>query len=419
MKESKSEENVLKEKAKKILEEKRDIIQKFMEDRILGIEESLPNNKNGTYTDKPIIYIINPKENKYNLYIKIFNFPALLRKENGLFTLVHKIIIIFKYFSDKMKTISKDEYERNFSIFFKSILNCDFNKFNELIGTNIQKNELNILKQGLESIQRLFGIEVIKNYFSCSFGLGAITSLIGFGGIYLISNLLSLSLIGLGAGIAIGIIFYFSLTKINDIKKGKIWNNKNILEKFFSEIKDFEYNKFKCCNIFVIAIDKNGNQINDICLFPDIMGNLNSYGFPTIGGDDNGETNIKYYENLIKGIEYYTEYYKMKLKSQNLSSFNNDMLKDLKKDIDILISSDEEKVKKLINEKINLVLKIKYPQINYNSCYQSQNSYNFSKNINTDSMENFFPSINTNETVGLQSERSKIKNEEKLLDLCP
>ena len=41
-----------------------------------------------------------------------------------------------------MKNINKDEYERKFSIFFKSILNCDVNKFNELIGFNIQEKEL-------------------------------------------------------------------------------------------------------------------------------------------------------------------------------------------------------------------------------------------------------------------------------------
>ena len=98
--------NTLKTKANEVLDENRDKIKEFIEKRYISVQESVPNNEEGAYKDKPIIYKIYPNDNKYRLNIDIFNFPALLRKENGFFTIVNKISIIFKYFSDKMKNIS-------------------------------------------------------------------------------------------------------------------------------------------------------------------------------------------------------------------------------------------------------------------------------------------------------------------------
>ena len=109
-------ENDFKNKVKKILDDKSDDIKQFIEKRYEKMKESEPNNEKGTLKDKPIIYKINPNK---HLFIEIFNFPALLREENGLFTIVNRIYIIFKYFSDKMKNKSKDEYEKNFQIFLK------------------------------------------------------------------------------------------------------------------------------------------------------------------------------------------------------------------------------------------------------------------------------------------------------------
>ena len=83
----------LRRKAQEVLDENRDKIKEFMEKRYKSVEESVPNNEEGAYKDKPIIYKIYPNDNKYQLNFDIFNFPALLRKENGLFTIVNKISI--------------------------------------------------------------------------------------------------------------------------------------------------------------------------------------------------------------------------------------------------------------------------------------------------------------------------------------
>ena len=162
-KQNAKENDNLKKKVEEILDEKINIINEFINKRSAFEDISDAINEKGTNKDKPIIYKIYPNENKYKLEIEIFNYPALLRKENGLITLFNKIKIIFKYFSDKMKNINDYEYESNFSIFFKSILNCDVKKFNELIGFNIQEKELTILKQGLEKIIRYFGIVNTEN----------------------------------------------------------------------------------------------------------------------------------------------------------------------------------------------------------------------------------------------------------------
>ena len=226
--------NTLRRKAEDVLYENRAKIEEFIEKHYNSVEESVPNNEKAAYRDKPIIYKIYPNENRYRLNIDIFNFPALLRKENGFFTIVNKISIIFKYFSDKMKNISKDEYERNFPIFFKSILNCDVNKFNELIGTNVKKEELNNLKQGLEKIIRYFGIENTEKTLNIiySIGIGFIPTLTAIP-ISFIASILSSACIGLGIGIAFGFVSFYLLTKFNNGQKEMFENNKIILDSNF------------------------------------------------------------------------------------------------------------------------------------------------------------------------------------------
>ena len=395
--------NTLKTKANEVLDENRDKIKEFIEKRYISVQESVPNNEEGAYKDKPIIYKIYPNDNKYRLNIDIFNFPALLRKENGFFTIVNKISIIFKYFSDKMKNISKDEYERNFPIFFKSILNCDVNKFNELIGTKVQEEELNNLKQGLEKIIRYFGIENTEKTLNIlnSLGIGIFSTLTAIP-ISFIASILSSACIGLGIGIAIGFVSFYLFTKFNDGQKKMFENNKIILENFFEEIKTFNFDTFNNCNIFVIAIDKNGNQIKDICLFPGIMGNLNPFDFPTIGGSDNGESNLKYYEDLLKGTQYFIENYQKKLGSKE--TFTNDMMNDLKRDINLLISEDENTIKEKIQKKLKEVFiaeSLKNNHCNTNQSQISDNSNNRFRSCRTQpnsemDLENFFPKVNPN-----------------------
>ena len=187
----------------------------------------------------------------------------------------------------------------------------------------------------MEKLIRYFGIVNTEKYFNicCSAGAGAAAALVGFIATYFEASLPLEIGIGIGAsigiGIAIGFISYFIFKKFNDDERKMFENNKIIIEEFFNKIINFKYNDFKMTNIFVIAIDKNENQINNICLFPAHKGILNSYYFPTIGGNDNGESNSKYYEILLKGIKCYIKHYEEKLKYEKL---DDDMINDIKKE---------------------------------------------------------------------------------------
>ena len=61
------------------------------------VRYSYPNDKQLSNPDKPIIkkYFLNDD----NIIIEIFNYPALLRINNGFFNLINKCSIIFNFFS--------------------------------------------------------------------------------------------------------------------------------------------------------------------------------------------------------------------------------------------------------------------------------------------------------------------------------
>lgn len=378
--------DLLNTRALEVIKEKKNEIKTFMVERSKIMKVSNPNDQTGTCEDKPLIYKISPNKNKYNLEIEIFNFPAILRKENGIFNIFNKLLIIFKYFSNKMKNKSKDEYERNFSIFFNSILDCDVKVFNELIEINIQKNGLYSLKQGLEKIIRYFGIKNVERYFNiyCSFGAGAAATLVGCIPALTISVIFSAPVIGIGVGVAIGLISYLIFKKFKEDKLFEI--NKANLEYFFDKIICLKKSDFMNCNIFVIAREKNNqNQIN-ISLFPHIIDGLDPLDFPKIGANDIGDSNSKYYENLIGGIENYIKIYDDKFLGEKLG---NDMANNIINDIQNLICVNEcelideirKKYEDCENQKINnnLAQSNNYEYSNNNN-YNNYNQYNYNNN---------------------------------------
>ena len=60
------------------------------------VRYSYPNDKQLSNPDKPIIkkYFLNDD----NIIIEIFNYPTLLRINNGFFNLINKCSIIFNFF---------------------------------------------------------------------------------------------------------------------------------------------------------------------------------------------------------------------------------------------------------------------------------------------------------------------------------
>ena len=209
--------------------------------------------------------------------------------------------------------------------------------------------------------------------------------MVGFIASYFNASLLCASGVGIGIGIAIGLISYFIFKKFNDDEKKIFENNKIIIEEFFDKIINFNYYEFKKTNIFVIAIEKNNNKINNICLFPESINILNSYYFPTIGGNDNGESNSKYYEILLKGIECYIEHYKEKLKYEK---FDNDMINDIKNEIKNLIKLDENIILREIEKKYSQkIISIKDENISQSQNYENNFCCSNQFNINTNEIK--------------------------------
>ena len=92
----------------------------------------------------------------------------------------------------------------------------------------------------------------------------------------------------------------------------------------------------------------------------------------------------------------------------------------MERDINTLITSDENTIIKQIREKAKKVYEKKCPEYNYNYNYNTNTINNYT--IQSNSMENLYNSnvktssnINT-ETMNLKSERSSIQNQRILAD---
>ena len=180
----------------------------------------------------------------------------------------------------------------------------------------------------------IFGIESVRYYYKQAFfvplGIGGGTvllgTLLGFG----ITSTLTVAT-GVGAAIGIlviaGLTGYFIYRHIKNKNQDKLKENAKMIEDFLDKVLGFlssgvdyfckdhfckDENKQKTetepKNIFVIAYEKDRNNlINDICLFPYYIKDLNSINCPTIGPNASVESNSEYYCTLLNALKYYVE----------------------------------------------------------------------------------------------------------------
>ena len=73
--------------------------------------------------------------------------------------------------------------------------------------------------------------------------------------------------LGASMGIMIGVIGYFIFRNLKLKNQSQfIDKNQKIIKRFFEDIKDFSKEKFNKKNLFVLAIEKENNNIKDFYL---------------------------------------------------------------------------------------------------------------------------------------------------------
>ena len=123
-------ENILKEKEQEIIT----FFNKYQQE-----SSKKPNNMEILTSDNPIIKTYNPSENKYNLYMEIFNMPALFRLDNGFSIIINKISILFDLFFKKIneESLSEKEINDKFTEFYQSMLEANTKKIKDFIKEDI------------------------------------------------------------------------------------------------------------------------------------------------------------------------------------------------------------------------------------------------------------------------------------------
>ena len=265
----------IKVKVENILKEKEQEIITFF--NMYQQESKKPNNMEILTSDNPIIKTYNPSENKYNIYMDIFNMPALFRLDNGLSIIINKISILFDLFFTKIneKHLSEKEINDKFIEFYQSMLEANTKKIKDFIKEDISEDELLGIKEGMENLSDYFGIENIKNFYIKLFseGGGAIVGgIIGASTILAVGGNLAAGIcLGASMGIMIGVIGYFVFRNLKLKNQSQfIDKNQKIIKRFFEDIKDFSKEKFNKKNLFVLAIEKENNNIKDFYLTQDI-----------------------------------------------------------------------------------------------------------------------------------------------------
>ena len=132
----------IKVKVENILKEKEQEIITFF--NMYQQESKKPNNMEILTADNPIIKTYNPSENKYNIYMEIFNMPALFKLDNGFFIIINKISILFDLFFTKIneKPLSEKEINDKFIEFYQSMLEANTKKIKDFIKEDIAEDEL-------------------------------------------------------------------------------------------------------------------------------------------------------------------------------------------------------------------------------------------------------------------------------------
>ena len=348
---------ILKNQAREILEEKRQEIMEYFNTK--GTFQKPIANDNTLNPDKALVKIYYPNENRHKLHLKIYNIPGIFRSGDGLFEMIGETLMIFQLFFNKYENIDdKEQYKERFNEFFDALTQADSAKINELIQLNINECDLIKKKRGLEFLMEIFGVENVKNYYlgtfiGCGLGLGSV--FIGGTAISVVtgSTIYVGPAIGFVAIILIAGYFIYKHYKNKNYEKAK--NNIYRIQDFCDKIQNFLSGgiDYFCQggdkNLFVIAYKKNNNNIvEEICMFPYYMRGLWGNTCPIIGNNANQNTNEDYYRTILDACKYYLDEYSPRIYQHLNGNPQPNLQNEIEGDFQFLRTATTEQVKQKI-----------------------------------------------------------------------
>jgi len=364
----------LEQKVKNVLKDKEEEIIKFFNDHTFKYNINLALIKK---------YL--PYQNKENIYLEIFNIPALFQEKNGFIFTINKISIYFFKFKIKceQEKITNEEFNNKFEEFLKSILEANKDEMQKLLNENIDKDDLIKLKQGMDKLYQFFGPDAVKKYYKLIVGdvvagaLGGtmVGALYGFLSGFSLSAIGISSAVGLGGGLGIailaGFVGYYIYDYIQKKKKEEnIIKNAECLSSFIEKIKDYKVDDFIGFNLLVLGLNIDNKKVIEITMIRHNLDQINSSICPIIGPNAEPSSNAIYYYTYLDAVEYYIGKYSEKIKSDS----NYEIEKSLKDDFVNLKNSSVSEIRLLIDKGRHK------PYPNYSNEF-----------TNTDSTRNQFP----------------------------
>ena len=420
----------LETKAKEVLKDKQEEIIKFFNEHAFNLDDK-SNNNNAIYNnDLPLIKKYFPSQNKYNIYLEIFNMPALFKENKGFIFTINKIAIYCFTFKAKyeQENLTKEEFNNRFKEFLNAILEVNDQKINDLLNENIIKDDLIKLKQGLEKLYQYFGPDTVENYYKEIIGTGVLAGTVA-GTFYGFISGFSLCSIGISAGVGclsglalgifVGYMGYFIYETIQKYKMEKnIINNRKCIQTFFDKIQDFKVDKLIGHNLLVLALNIKNENINEITIFPHNLDKINSLICPIIGPNAEPSSNSLLYYTYLDATEFYILKYSDKINHESYYEIVEHLKEDFK-NLEKLNSLTVEEIRYFIEKERRNTFKTN----NYENAIStnSTNGYtlqNYTNNyINTNSTNN---NINSNspKTQLFNSYRGKKSYENCLQEVC-
>ena len=166
----------------------------------------------------------------------------------------------------------------------------------------------------------MFGDENIKSYLSGIFAGGIAAAAVTVTGVLVGGSIAAtitapIVISAVGVAIAIGIIAFFIYRSVKNNHSQKVSENFLKIKKFFEDAQQFLSSgvDFFCSdgdkNLFIIAIKKQKDLIEDICILPFYLEELKSTNCPTLGNNHQSNSNSEYYKTILDACNYYINKY--------------------------------------------------------------------------------------------------------------
>ena len=344
----------LKEKARQFINNKRsEIVSYFNSFNVL----SQPNDPTQNQ-DKAIDKVYYEEENGFKYIYHIFNIPGVFRMNNGLFQMIGENLMIFQLFFNKYSHLAKEELKEKFDVFFNALLKADNGKINDMLQINIEECELIKKKQGLEFLMDMFGDENIKSYLSGIFAGGIVAAAVTVTGVLVGGSIAAtitapIVISAVGVAVAIGIIAFFIYRSVKNNHSQKVSENFLKIKKFFEDAQQFLSSgvDFFCSdgdkNLFIIAIKKQKDLIEDICILPFYLKELKSTNCPTLSNTHQSNSNSEYYKTILDACNFYINKYSTRV-FNHMHNPDYSLQKELENDLNWLRTATMEQIQNKI-----------------------------------------------------------------------